>query len=539
MRERSCTVVLSQLINNYVTMRKMLLAKMWLVFTVQLYAQHDLAIVFTEIPPSEVVGLQIRDELQQSFKEQGGFASMAYLLKDDEIQFLPELSSVQEEKTADYAFYYIYNIGEDYQPDLSVKRSKEGKITSVGFSVTKSARVWTKMIRISTGEIVHVTDHGQVALPSLLAIKDYQKYFGSDPDALKASDQKAFAAALQKARSAYNGELRKYFAAKKSEVKEVILSSASTILMDEPVRPAMVEVVKDKAKVIKFEMNSEIQLPASSFLHVFTTDTIGDYVSSEIIGNYFVAEQAGREVTIKPAVFESRSGSLAEQYQNGKDLFIVATGYKHGRKLGAEFDDIVVGFQFGKLTASHFEESLSGLDNITLVDLGSMFLINKLRERYKQEQFIEEDFMAKSLGVKYLLVLKDRSINIIDVETGAVKHTFSRKAGFGGMYDVAMQLFDREIELVKVSQQKKDKANKLILYSPLGFQAANKLQVYRLEQINVGGEIKERSVLIGVCKAGIRASQIKEFNVSKGGKEILKAISNGDTLRFRQGEYGI
>ena len=109
--------------------------------------------------------------------------------------------------------------------------------------------------------------------------------------------------------------------------------------------------------------------------------------------------------------------------------------------------------------------------------------------------------------------------------------TYHTLASAFTLNDVLGEAFDIGTELVGILEEKKGKAEKVLVSSGDFLTGGHKYLVYRIDQEVVGGKSLDRAVEIG--KITIHEPYSNHFAkaaVNKGDKEIYKAIADGKKL---------
>ena len=513
--------------------------------------QKSIATLITGELSGNTVTSQTHQDLIDRLNKQRPTTFMMYQKVGDDINFVSGNSADQQEKACELLLSYRFDIFENYSPKLQIQRPKpkEGEkadpnAIKVFFTLPKEAFVGAKLINLETNEIegVHVRqlenacsmakglDNTEQA--GLFYITDYKAYFKGDPDVLKKKNYAAYEKSIDLLHLKYKPKFEAFFQSKKVNIGSEVLSCVTKFLVPGPLPIESGEIENDKAKRLVMDLGGEIKVPNYSYLKVFTLDTIGDYLVPEKYGNYTVREYSDGKHYLNSGLF-SKPKKVAELLSNNRKLYASMSSAGYSEKLNVQKELLTIGVNFGELSLTSIENKLSEIARLKLIDLGSIKIVNQFREKYKQEIFIDDDFSAKAMGAKYLLLFKDKDIQITDVETGQIVDQVDKNEGVKGIYDSAMELFDLEIEVVNITKQKKDKIKKLRLYSPLGFDGSYYLNVYEIKKEKVGDEILERPIEIAICRFMTDESTVVEAIVYKGEKELYEAIQNNAVLKFR------
>ncbi|HLF63479.1 MAG TPA: hypothetical protein VI603_06995 [Saprospiraceae bacterium] len=515
-----------------------------LCLTLTAISQQNIAVIYPNIAESKPVSIEIRDSIHNHLKSQKDLKHYTYTHQNKRLSFNPQMSSNAQENAARYLLLYHIDIREIYNPALTVYRS-ENAVTGVGFKLSPEAFINAKMIDLSTNEIVSVsvahienaidfdTDVAISEKEGSFVISDYAKTFGSDPDVMKKVKPKEYAEALAKLHKSFLTKFKNFYRGKAPSVAQAIDNCELGYFLPGPMMIEEFVMDGDKAKKAKLTLAHDAIVQKYTSLRLYSLDTVGVYVVPELFGLYFVEDQNGKSLILDNSMF-SKSKQVGESHLAGNKIYASFSSGGYSTKLGTKQEPLKIGINFGDLAITDLEEKLVAMSNIQLIDLGATYLVNQLREMYKQEQFIDDEFAAKAQGAQYLIVAKGDMIELVDVESGALLYAYPASEGYKGIADAAMELFDLEIEIVEVTKQKKNSVEKLRLFSPFGFNGDYfTLNIYELLSEKVGNEVKERPVELGICRAYNVDQAVVEFTVNKGETELFEAMQRGSKIRFR------
>lgn len=484
----------------------------------------------------------VNDSLLYTLQRMGGIQHFVYNLEEPELKFLPLKSSKPEEHTADYVLYYTFTLYENYTPDLNIKT--DGTTSSATFNLSVRAETRCKFVDLVTNTVLLSRISAiQDAIPTINALSmteadgvfvvdNYKQFFSADPGYLKANNQREYQAGLTKAHDAYKKKFNTFFSAKSKSVVNSIIEAEMYFLFRDPIPVTEATIENEKAKDVTITLPYPVMLPANVYMKVAALDTFNGYVIPDLFGDYYVKKNTNGKLLLD-AGLASKAKQAGEAHLAGKKLFASFSTKNLSKKLSDDAEQIKLGINSGSVSIQSFEVGMVGLKGISVVDLSFTKTINRFREHYKQEVFIDDDFSAKSIGARYLIQGEGKTVNLLEVETGTLIGSYNTDEGLKGFMDEAMGLFDKEIEVVNITKEKNGKAQKVRLYSPFGFQGDHFFKIYELIPENVAGKTKLRSAEIAECSDYGVYQSISEFNVTRGEDLLYDAIQRGATLRFR------
>ena len=485
----------------------------------------------------------VNDSLLYTLQRMGGVQHFVYNLEDPELKFLPLKSSMPEEHTADYVLYYTFTLYENYRPELNIKT--DGTTSTASFNLSTRAETRCKFVDLVTNTVllsrispiqdaIPTTNNnlGMGEADGVFIVDNYKQFFSADPSYLKANNQREYQAGLTKAHDAYRKKFNHFFSLKSKSVVNSIIEAEMYFLFRDPIPVTAATIENEKAKDVTITLPYPVMLPANVYMKVAALDTFNGYVIPDLFGDYYVKKNMNGTLLLD-AGLASKAKQAGEAHLAGKKLYASFSTKNLSKKLADDTEQIKLGINSGSVSIQGFEVGMVGLKGISVVDLSFTKTINRFREHYKQEVFIDDDFAAKSIGARYLIQGDDKAVNLLEVETGTLIGSYNTDEGLKGFMDEAMGLFNKEIEVVNITKEKNGKAQKIRLYSPFGFQGDYYFKIYELVPENVGGKTKIRSVEIAECSDYGVYQSVSEFNVSKGEDLLYDAIQRGATLRFR------
>jgi len=248
------------------------------------------------------------------------------------------------------------------------------------------------------------------------------------------------------------------------------------------------------------------------------------------------------EVKFTRVAFRGNSEEVGKAYLAGKKLYHSIGKQGYGEKLSnvVEFN---LGIKSDSIEINNaMELYFKDLRGVKLYNFSDTELIDAFRNRYKGEAFIDQTLNVRGQGLDYIMSISGpNSAFVTEVKSGKVTTSIDEKDSFASMYNKLMKAFGFNIEVIKITKEKKNKANELLLYSPLGFTNVNKMDVFVANAEDVGGKSIERLEFIGFIDSAPGASfDTKEktdiADVKDGEAEIFEAIKSGKKLVVKLNE---
>ncbi len=510
------------------------------------HAQERIGVLRMEIPENKPVTRQLIDTIQSRLSRIAGVEHSTYSLDDETLNFHSSLSSSSNEQVVRKVLFYEFDLYEYYKPKLTIDRDNEGKIKWVGFVLKKGALVKSKMVDLENNTTC-ITDYQETedAMPFGLDYKnahrielsDYSSRFSGDPTALHKRNASLYKERLDRAYRDLSSKFRNFYRLKMGYVYKSILKTELKYFVPGPMICENIVLEKEKAKQMTIALPVKTKLPGGMSLRIFTLDTIGEFVVPELFGFYSIDDVQDGSITLNSNLF-SKSKKVGEAHLAGKPLYASFNSSGYGCKLNQQHEFIKIGLSFGKRSIDEFEAGVSSFRNLMLIDLDFAPLVDLFRERFKQEKFINSDFTPKSIGAKYLLNKDKDVVSLVDVATGEVIFNYNTPEGVKGLMDQTMGVFNQEIEIIKVTKEKKGKVKKVLLYSPFGFSGSSNYVVYKATYEEVNGKKLMRPIEIGQCNLyGSDGVVVLESSVGGDDGEMYNAIQNNEEIFLRNITY--
>lgn len=506
----------------------------FLFIVLSLKAQVKIAVIENNDQTSPVIK-HFQDSLYHRLTQLKGVEHYIYYLQADSLVFDPYKSSRREETVPDLVMWMWIHVFENPTPALTITRA-EGKPPTAHFSLSKRAEVRVKYIDYKTQQIVHIAGEAlDDAIPVITSLDmterdgiitagNYKSYFPMDPDYMKVNRPREYATALARMHKEYESRFRAFHLEKREDVLNMIIGTEMSCLYPGPMVCSEVVMENDKAKKVHVPLPMDIALPQHAYMEVFSLDTIRQYVVPDQYGVYYVDDYRNGTV-ILDGVLGSKTKQAGEAYMAGKKLYASFSDYAISGKLEGDKEDVRIGTSFPASRIFSLEEELSRLKDVTLTDMGTIEINNRLRKRFMHAPVTSGADLVKERGLHYVFQASGESVQLVETSGHHTVATYDANLGLKGFMDEAMELFGKEIEVVDITKEKNGKAQKIRLFSPLGFQGDHVLTI-NLMSGNTATEI-------GTCSEFGAHHSIAEFSITRGEDAVYKAITGGQTLRFR------
>lgn len=499
-------------------------------------------------------------ELKKKVDRKGGrdFKYFTWSLKDKG-EPIP-LTQIQTQDSIDRPITAVAYLNTSFRGfdkyTLDHKVDTSGKVTSVYFQLYHSAQPMYKVVNLATSEVTALVDidDKDFDYKSTVAIKGFGKYFGkSTPARLKSSNPKRYKEVYDKLLKYYGPEIKKAQMKTVDAVARSLADATSKLLglTDDhlwtlhPDNPA----IDGKLKEFYITSGTQDRVHPGEYLSVYAKQKYGAkevYDQLTLIGvdiktvdqdKTLVKTNLFNRKKIKNAIEEGAELVFARNDDLVRLQNVKPSEYKRVQVKSSCF-----------MCAVRLEESLNMVPAIKLIERGFDDVRDYFTAQYTDEKYMDFD-MAKvqsaSEGVQYIYEKTDAGLQATDVETGRIVRAEARaKKGllgqmmFGGVtgadiINLSMDILGLKLELLEITKEKKGKAKKVRVYSPMGYAGVWKMRVVRMVEETVGSRTLMREEKIGWLSGRTeKTPSIKDFKVKEGGKEIYDAVQNGEQLTY-------
>lgn len=498
------------------------------------------------------VSMDILTELNKNLTNKSASPVYFYLLDNTgNIRYSEDPNTNKPEKAAKYLVRYDFDIYEIYFPEIQFTKDTNGNYIDAYVQLNKYSKVQYKATDLSNSEIVFnfyktvtLEDNSFNKIKSKISIPDWKKQFTANPVNYKQKFPSEYMKAENWAYNQLRPEFTKFYQAKKDLIIFEFLQ-AQLKLQNKELCPVTNPII-EKNKLINFTVKSDEKLPfyRAAYASIYQLDTLGDFIYGTDLGLYVGNTEEDGSVKFTKAPFKSNSEEVAQSLLNGKKLYYAIGEQGYGNKLNKKSEFINVGVNSGSSEVNNsIEFYFKNINNIRLINLNDEPIIKAFRDRYKGEAFMEEPLEIKDLGADYIMsVNANEQLEVTDVKTGKISMSKPIDETRGTIYNSLLDAFNLNIDVIKISKEKKERALELLLYSPLGFNDVTKMDVFVAKAENVGGRQIERLEKIGELRASLNGNfsdnkgRVDFSDVRDGDKEIFQALKDGKKIVIRCSE---
>ena len=447
------------------------------------------------------------------------------------------------------------------KPELIYKKDKEGTITEAYFDARFYYSYQYKIIDLATSvveDINKITPSGNKQITKKFPVENLKAVLRADPDKLKKSKPAEYRKKVNELRKKYNKEILKFLNESTKDAKRSVAGIAGILKSSKDDRlykvvdldPAVLEE-KGKIKEFKIDAGTANDVKKGSFFDMVKKSKYGDKTVIEDLAYVIVKEELTENTSLcKPFIFSGKKVSNA--LREGAEVYITRnkTLLKSINRTGEKTSTAVLD---KKCTFCGFEleRQIGNLSNIELIEKDYDKILEHFITLSKKDQFLDFDLatiQGKQKGARYIIGTGEKKIIGTDVETGRrfeetpetsndgfLKKFYKENSGISKamISRLFMELFEVNTELIEVSEQKKDKVKKVIVYNPVGFNTGEKYKVYKLSEEKVKDKVISRKLEIGVAWVhDLKSNQVAELAINKGKEEIFTSIKNKEKIIF-------
>lgn len=461
--------------------------------------------------------------------------------------------TLRSERAAHYLLKANYTTYSDLPAEFKYILDSNGTMTSAYYAINHWSTYSIQLTDIATGEIVYFNHNSYIyPKPNIFANErpshykvptlDATKYVGKKPQVLQKTNPKAYKEGLQRMNEAYELQINEYKAAKLEDNISNFLEELSNLndrLFEEiiPVKDYSLE----KNKLVHASLTTNITIPKKrTQLQLFSLDTIQNYIFPTIYGWWTYNDLP--EPHISKYALLSKRKEAADALLNGKQLYCTEKDLIPTKILGNDKKISYIAIDAELSNLQKIASSLSASQTIKLLDRKNENQLNVLRKRFKGESFIDDNFSLQILGADLVMRLNDKTIEILDVRNDEVLKRFPVGDGPNGLFDILGDLLDIPIKIAYISEQKKGKVSKVMVYNPFGFEGSShrSLIIYHKTMEEVDGESLSRYREVGqvfIDARKIIAMDLAEGKVSKEVDELLNLIQNNEELILKSKDF--
>ena len=503
-------------------------------------------------------GEQFVKTLHQSILKSGGSDFQFYFWKGGSRRPIVYTSlkndDIQEQPITAVAYIEANLKGFD-ELSLSSQVDTSGKVTGYFLNLFQSTSPKFKVVHLPTAEVL-VSKAPSPTKPingGKILLKEYTKYSKIRPETLYKKNRKLYDEILAKVKKAQQTKITKIYdetinttVSLLKEASTVLLSRSDTRLWS--VADAA-QVKEKKLKEFWIDAPKTEKLKPGQNINVYAKQTYGD---KEVYDQLTLAGVTVKEVTDSKTLVETNifnRKKIKNAINEGAEL-VLARNPKLVRSINTN-TGMAKRVQVKSkcfTCAIGLESELAKIPMVILIERQFDPVRNYFVEQYTHEKYIDFDMgklQGKAEGVDYLFEVDENGLQATNVATSRIKRVDQKqKKGwlanmlFGGLdpaevINLSLDILDLKIELLEITNAKKGKAKKVLLYSPMGFGNSWKISVVKEIEEKVGGRTLIRNKEIGTLSGrGENTPSVKKYKVKSGGKEIFEAKASNKEFKF-------
>ncbi|HFA50151.1 MAG TPA: hypothetical protein ENJ95_14165 [Bacteroidetes bacterium] len=429
-------------------------------------------------------------------------------------------------------------------PALQLTADSTGKTVSAFYNMVFESDLYYKVIDFRTSEIISTGEvkaaYADMHFPkNKLEVTDFAKYFKGDPYRLKSTNYKIYREGEKRTYLAYKEKINKIY----DKAAEHCAKSTATI-------PAIINGLQDKRvykiinldaskvgkKLVELEMDGGDAdfISKGDYVYLYENVSFGEKKTTKLLAAATVKGTSENKSALKIIPFQRKKAAKA--ITEKRDVFLVRNKNVINEINNKNGESYKISLDKNCLFCAHqLEMSLKKLEHIEILERAHMAELKFFTEKFKNEKFIDfdmDDMQGKQQGVQVVLQLQKKGIKATDVKTGRVLEagtvTYDSK-----LATLFLDMFDKEIELLEVSGQKKNKINEVIAYHPFGFVAGQKIYAFEVAEEKVGGKVLERNIELGEGRVQrLISDKVAPVKITKGKKDIYAAKNANKKIRL-------
>ncbi len=464
----------------------------------------------------------------------------------DNVNFYKKFNSKIDtsEQPITTAVYVYTGFRTDKSPTFSTKKDSTGKVIAMTMKVLHPVSPRYKIINLATSELVASHDYRikPFATSSSIPIRDFKKYFGKeDPEKLKSGNSKLYNTKIKQIKKDYSGKIKDAY---KKIGKEVGGSLSNIVGKIKAQRDDHLWKIVDwekgqkgKLKEFYIDATASENLKKGEILDLYQKRDFGEYSQYDLVSNIGVKEIMADKVMVNTYFYNRKKVKKAiEQSQE----IVVSRNESLTRNSNRAIKNLkrvqIKGDCFTCNT--YIENVLLNAAPVKVLERNFEAPRNYFTEQYTNEKFMDfqmEDVQGKTEGVEYILESTKDDLKATVVETGRiVKADKGKEKGFFGrlggvssaqVLNLCLELFEEEITIIEVTDQKKGKVKRVHAHNPIGFDDIIYLKIVKLIEEKIGDRVLVRKEEIG--KAVVKekfSNSVAELKIKDGKKQLFKAL---------------
>lgn len=460
------------------------------------------------------------------------------------VTFNPVRNKDNKEQPVKLLVFMAPTVQYEKNPKLQFQQDSAGNTTRAYYNSSFKSEIWVKVIDFTTSEVVQMKifeENGNGATrPATVEVRDYKKYFSGDPNKI---DRKLMREQTKEVDKVYHPRVKKIHNSAADAIAKSLRSVPGWLngLQDEKLYTITnMDAASLDKKLVEFEMSGSKNdfLAKYDLFELYEVIQVGEYKTTNKLG-YATVREIGETVT-KMKTLPFKRKNMAEAVKSGREIYLVRNpralekfNTADDRKYTISIDKKCI------LCDVRFETSLNSVTNVVIIERAHMNILNTLAERYKNERFMDynlEEIQGRQKGVEILVSKSDRGMRATEVKTGRVLDTEDKTYG-GKMAKMFLEIFDEQIKILEVSEQKKNKLIEVIAYHPFGFFLGDRVQVFTVQEEKVGGRTLDRNTQIGKGFVNkVISPKVARIKIQDGKKEIYEAMNSDAKVKFHPRE---
>ncbi len=510
-------------------------------------------IAFNDFVPSAKIEASQYDSIMERLLNMEHISFQRYQI--DSIQANP-VGLKKPEKAAEFFMTAYYTIYSSQPIEFRYSLDTNGILTSAWFEISNVCSYAIQLTRISTGEVIYLYQDSQhfrsersgmnISQSGFykLEIPDAAKYVSKKPNYLKKTNPKAYNEGTKAMYAAYEKHHNAYIQDKLTFTVDKFVQFASHLnnINQTQITP-IADYTLDKEKLDKatlpagFTFDSKVDM-----VQLFSLDTIKQYVVPEFYGWWHYKDKDGAAPYLSNWIFSSKSKEAGNALLSGKQLYCSINKLNPVKVLAETPKIIHIALDADLLQLYSLTTSLINSNRVKLLDRRNDIYLNRLRDRYKREQFMDDNFQISVYGADIVFRLLSSEIEILDVKSGAVLKKFPTTHGPNGLIDIMGELLDMPLRIAYVLEEKNEKVKEVMVYNPFGFNEDQHRSLIVLHKTfeEVDGELFPRYHEIGVININafkMRAKELALGKVSKGEKELYQLLQDKQEIVLKSKDF--
>lgn len=456
------------------------------------------------------------------------------------VSFNPVRNKETKEQPVELLVFIAPTVQYSKNPKLQFQQDTAGNTVRAYYKSDFKSEVWVKVVDFVTSEVIQMKifeENGNgPSRPTTIEVKDFKKYFTGDPVRM---DKKLMAEQRKKVDKDYLPKVKKTQNAAAAAVAKSLKSVPRWLngLQDEKLYSLVnMDAPSLDNKLVEFEMDGSKSdfLQKYDLFELYEIIQVGEFKTTNKLGWATVREIGETSSKMKTLPFKRKN--MAEAVKSGRDIYLSRNPRALEKFNTAEDRKYTIAIEKKCILCDvRLETTLNAITNLVIIERAHMNILKTLTERYKNERFIDynlEDIQGKQQGVEILLSKSDRGLRATDVKTGRVLDTEDKAYG-SKIAKMFLEIFDEQIKVLEISEQKKNKVTEVLAYHPFGFFLGDRVQIFDVQQEKVGGRTLDRNIEVGKGFVNkVISPKVARIKIQDGKKELYEAINSDANIKF-------